>query len=355
MPAKKSRKRSHYDCVFRHGQATAAPVCGRTAVMNRWLNFREIKQTIPIEAVLRHYQWKCLRRRGDRAQGCCPIHRGQRADAFHADLRNNGFHCFSCQAHGGVLDLVVAMERCSLRQAALLLTEWFGVDTQARRLESAGDRKTTAQLIREKERLAAPLQFTLRPLDSGHAYLRERGIDTLTAAHFGVGYYAAPGLLHGRVVIPIHNEHGQLLAYAGRSINGASPKYKLPAGFAKSRVLFNLHRAMAHSQKTVIVVEGFFDCMKVHQAGLPCVVALMGCCLSEHQETRLVQSFRNVELMLDADSAGVHGRALIADRLSKYCGIEIVCLAAGQQPDRLSTEEIHRALSLPGHIRLKVF
>jgi DNA primase len=316
--------------------------------MNRWLNFREIKQSIPIEAVLGHYHWKYLRRRGDRVQGCCPIHRGQRTDAFNVDLRNNGFHCFSCQAHGGVLDLVVAMERCSLRQAGLLLTEWFTVTTEVRTLESTVDHKKTAQLIREKERLAAPLKFTLRPVDRGHAYLRERGIDAQTADHFGVGYYAAPGLLQGRVVIPIHNERGQLLAYAGRSINGTGPKYKLPTDFAKSRVLFNLHRAIVHRQQTIVVVEGFFDCLKVHQAGLPCVVALMGCSLSEHQETLLLRSFRNVALMLDADSAGVQGSAAIADRLSKHCGVEIVGLATGQQPDRLSTPEIHRALSLLG-------
>jgi len=316
--------------------------------MNRWLNFREIKQSIPIEAVLGHYRWKYLRRRGDRVQGCCPIHPGQRTDAFCVDLRNNGFHCFSCQAHGGVLDLVVAMERCSLRQAGLLLTAWFAVTTKVRTLEPAVDHKTRAQLIREKERVAAPLKFTLRPVDTGHAYLRERGIDAHTAAHFGVGYYAAPGLLQGRVVIPIHNERGQLLAYAGRSINGTGPKYKLPTDFAKSRVLFNLHRAIAHCQQTIVVVEGFFDCLKVHQAGLPCVVALMGCSLSEHQETLLLRSFCNVALMLDADSAGVHGSAVIADRLSKHCGVEIVGLATGQQPDRLSTPEIHRALSLLG-------
>jgi DNA primase len=314
--------------------------------MNRWLNFREIKQTISIEAVLGRYHWKYRQRRGYRMQGCCPIHCGQREDAFHVDLRNNGFHCFSCQAHGGVLDLVVAMERCSLRQAGLLLTEWFAVTTELRSLESTVHYQKTAQLIREKERLAAPLQFTLRPVDSEHAYLRERGINPHTAAHFGVGYYAAPGLLQGRMVIPIHNERGHLLAYAGRSINSTGPKYKLPAGFKKSDVLFNLHRAIAHREQKIIVVEGFFDCLKVHQAGLPCVVALMGCSLSEYQETLLVQSVRNVVLMLDADSAGYHGSAVIADRLSKHCGVEIVGLAAGQQPDRLSTPEIHRALSL---------
>jgi DNA primase len=178
------------------------------------------------------------------------------------DLRHDGFHCFSCQSHGGVLDLVVAMERCSPRQAGLLLTEWFTVTTEVRTLESTVDHEKTAQLIREKERLPAPLKFTLRPIDSRHAYLQERGIDADTADHFGVGYYAAPGLLQGRVVIPIHNERGHLLAYAGRSINGTGPKYKLPTDFAKSRVLFNLHRAIVHRQQTIVVVEGFFDCLK---------------------------------------------------------------------------------------------
>lgn len=83
-------------------------------------------------------------------QGYCPIHRGERTDAFNGDLRNNGFHCFSCQAHGGVLDLVVAMERCSLRQAGVLLTEWFTVTAVVPTLESAVGHKKTAQLIREK-------------------------------------------------------------------------------------------------------------------------------------------------------------------------------------------------------------
>ena len=150
------------------------------------------------------------------------------------------------------------------------------------------------------------------------------------------------------MVIPIQNERGQLLAYAGRSIDGTGPKYKLPTDFAKSRVLFNLHRAIAHRQQTMVVVERFFDCLKVHQAGLPGVVALMGCSQSEHQETLLLRNFHNVALMLDADSAGVHGSAVIADRLSKHCVVEIVGLATGQQPDRLSTPEIHRALSLLG-------
>jgi len=309
--------------------------------MNPWLNFRQIKKAVPIGKVLEHYGWKCVRRRGDYVEGRCPIHRGQREDTFHADLRQNGFHCFSCQAHGSVLDLVAALERCSLRQAALWLAEWFGA--QLPELGVCVERKS--ELIREKEKASTPLRFSLRPIDSGHEFLKQRGIGVDTATHFGVGYYGGSGLMHGQVVIPIHDERGQLLAYAGRSIDGAWPKYKLPAGFQKSGVLFNLHRTVAHGQDRVIVVEGFFDCLKVHQAGHPCVVALMGCSFSSEQERLLIARFSKIVLMLDADPAGQHANVVIADRLISRCTIDMVQLSAGHQPDELSSEDIHRVLT----------
>ena len=72
----------------------------------------------------------------------------------------------------------------------------------------------------------------------------------------------------GRVVIPIHDENGFLVAYAGRSVDQTDPKYRFPPRFRKSLVLSNLHRAAAEG-KSVIVVEGFFDCLNVYEAGLP--------------------------------------------------------------------------------------
>ena len=311
--------------------------------MNRWLNFRDIKQNAPMTVVLQHYGWKCLRRRGDQVEGCCPIHGGQRVDAFHADLRNHGFHCFSCQAHGSVLDLVAAMERCTIRQAARLLEDWFGMAAPCSVRGVCHERKQ--ELIREKERVPEPLRFSLRPLDSGHGYLRQRNIHAETAAHFGIGYYAGPGWLHGRVVVPIHNERGQLLAYAGRSIDDVCPKYKLPAGFPKSTVLFNLHRATARKQDTVVVVERFFDCLKVHQAGQPSVVALMGCHLSAEQEELLLERFSHIVLMLDGDPAGQRATLSIADQLLSRSTIDVVSLPDGRQPDQMSGEDIQRVLS----------
>jgi DNA primase len=117
----------------------------------------------------------------------------------------------------------------------------------------------------------------------------------------------------GRIVIPIQDENGFLVAYAGRSVDQAEPRYRLPAR-RKPLVLFNLHRAVA-AGKSVVVVEGFFDCFKVHLAGLPCVVALMGCSLSLRHEELLCEHFREVVLLLDGDRAGRAAAAAIAQRL----------------------------------------
>src|ERR1019366_6496631 len=94
-----------------------------------------------------------------------------------------------------------------------------------------------------------------------HAYLSERGLTEDIAQTFGVGFFAGRGSMHDRIVIPIHNSEGELVAYAGRSIDGSEPRYKFPAGFHKSLELFNLHRVKG--EVSVVLVEGFFDCMKV--------------------------------------------------------------------------------------------
>src|SRR6266851_2258896 len=88
---------------------------------------RAAKGAVSLEVVLRHYQVPGLRRRRDQLEGCCPIHRGERDDSFRASLSKNVFHCFACQAHGNVLDLVAAMEKCSIREAACRLQQWFGI------------------------------------------------------------------------------------------------------------------------------------------------------------------------------------------------------------------------------------
>jgi len=315
--------------------------------MTRWADFAAVKQAISLEAVLRHYQIAGLRRQRDQLQGCCPIHRGRRHDSFRVHLTKNIFQCFACQARGNVLDFVAAMEQCSLREAALRLQQWFGIREPGLRLHPATAGMQKGKLVRKEEESNLPLRFALTGLERNHPYLAQRGIDPGTAAEFGVGFYPGPGLMSGRIVIPIRNRHGQLVAYAGRALDDRSPKYKLPAGFHKALELFNLQRAMAVGGKTVIVVEGYFDCMRVHQAGFPCVVALMGSSLSAAQESGL-QRFEGILLMLDGDAAGRAASAAIAVRLPGWRSVQVIRIPDGRQPDQLSPSTIRQLLAVVG-------
>lgn len=308
--------------------------------MRGWVDFGAVKQAVSLEAVLRHYQVPGLRKRGHQLVGRCPIHRGQRDDSFRASLSKNAFHCFACQAGGNVLNFVAAMEQCSIRQAAVWLQRWFSVGAPGE-----GRNVRNGELVRKKEGRNPPLPFVLTGVDHAHPYLVERGIDPATAVEFGVGFYARSGLLSGRVVIPIANARGQTVAYAGRAPDDSLPKYKLPAGFRKAWELFNLHRAAATGSKTVIVVEGYFDCLRVHRAGLPWVVALMGSSLSAEQENALLAAFDRVVLLLDGDAAGRAASRAIAARLSRRCWVAEVQVPDGAQPDQLSLAAIQQLLS----------
>jgi len=172
-------------------------------------------------------------------------------------------------------------------------------------------------------------------VDSAHAYVAARAIGRPVAERFGVGFYGGPGLMSGRVVFPIHDEWGRLVAYAGRALDGSAPRYRFPAGFYKSQVLFNYHRAAAAAGNTVVVVEGFFDCLRVTQAGFPNVVALLGTALYERPAELLRGRFDGVVLMLDGDAAGRPAQEGIARRLRQWRQVRVVGLPDGVQPDSL--------------------
>lgn len=312
----------------------------------QWVDFRAVKHAVSVQQVLAHYGITWLKRSGKELRGRCPIHRGEGADAFHVNLEKNCFQCFSCKARGNVLDLVAAMEQCNVREAALKLQDWFSVG-------SSDESKPASQPIPAGNRgveLAKnpPLSFQLKSVDPHHPYLAERGIRPETAQLFGVGFFAGKGSMNGRVVIPIHNERGDLIAYAGRAIEVSKPKYKLPAGFQKSLELFNLHRAIAGkdggAQSTVVVVEGFFGTVRVHEAGYPCV-ALMGSTLSVEQERLLCLHFTGALLMFDGDEAGRAATDECLLRLGRKLWVKGIQLPEGSQPDSLTVDELHQLLS----------
>jgi 5S rRNA maturation endonuclease (ribonuclease M5) len=222
-----------------------------------------------------------------------------------------------------------------LCQAGIRLQDWFGgsLPSLCAPLPPVAVESSDAQPNR-------PLGFALQGIDTRHRYLTRRGISTATAQWFGVGMYQGAGFLTGRCVIPIRDEQSRLVGYAGRALDGQEPKYRFPAGFRKSQVLFNLDRASQTGGPNVIVVEGFFDALKVHQAGHPGVVALMGSSFSQRQSDLLLSRFASVTLMLDGDQPGRRAAEVMAKWLRPKVRVHQVELPNRVQPDQLSSAEI---------------
>jgi DNA primase len=317
-------------------------------VTSPWVSFDEVKAQVSIEDVLRRYGLlDALQEKGAQLVGHCPFHSESKA-SFKVTLKRNIWHCFGCGIGGDVIDLVRYQEgftedrRASdRRKAALLIAEWYGIESERpapasmRKAKTSPETKEAAPQVEEepgREEAAAvsenetpvnvPLTFELTNLDADHPYLRERGLTKETIETFGLGYFGGKGSMHGRVAIPIHNEHGELVAYAGRWPGDPpedEPKYKLPANFHKSLVLYNLHRAIEYATEGLIVVEGFWSVFELTQRGRKNVVAVMGSSVSPEQERLIVDTVGSrgrVLLAFDGDAAGRKGMSDAAARLA---------------------------------------
>jgi DNA primase len=329
----------------------------------QFVDFRAVKAAVTMEQVLRHYGLlEKMKRSGDSLSGCCPIHGGTNPTQFRVSISKNCWNCFSECKHGGnVLDFVARMENTTAHGAALKLIGWFNLEVEPPSEESAPEPERPRQAAKTAPRSPArpaapppeenkpnkPLGFQLKDLDTNHPYLAERGLNPETIAKFGLGY-CAKGTMAGHIAIPIHNAEGKLVAYCGRWPGEPAedtPKYKLPAGFRKSQEMFNLHRAILEpDDQPLIIVEGFFDVMKLWQHGCKCVVGLMGSFLSPVQEKLIREhtvSSSQILLMLDEDEAGRAACADITARLSKFTFVKNYTFnQEGQQPEHLSAEEI---------------
>lgn len=321
-------------------------------------DFAKIKEEVGFEEVLKHYGLlDGLKRKGEQLTGACPLHKGDGKSCFSVNLARgrNCFNCFSCRAHGNVLDFVAVKEEVILKEAGLLLSEWFNVPLVEGRIKRTGTQSKAEQtqnppsprlrrgeLVREKEEtekpaepVNPPLTFELKNLNPDHPYLKERGLTPETIHRFGLGF-CKKGLMAGRVVIPIHNEKGGLIAYAGRAIDEQGEKdgrYKLPSRFQKSFVLFNLHRAKEHvKEKGLVLVEGYFSVFRLFQAGFPQAVALMGSTLSAIQEELIISTVGHggkIVLLMDNDEAGRNCQKDVLERLVRRCFVKAPSLPAG--------------------------
>ena len=336
----------------------------------KFVDFKAVKAAITMEQLLQHYgildQFK---RTGESLNGPCPIHKGSNPTQFRVSTSKNIWNCFSDCEHGGnALDFITKMEKCSIHAAALKAIEWFNLDPEAMTAEKSEPAESPARPAKATFKPSPkeaqndggrppgppnePLKFRLDKLERTHPYLTEqRGLTQETIVDFGIGF-CAKGMMEGRIAIPIHNVNGEVVAYAGRfpgEPGEGIPKYKLPPGFRKSQELFNIDRAAKQPvDQPMVIVEGFFDAMKLHQHGCYKVVALMGATMSSAQEELIRQHTNNqshVIVMLDENEAGNAGREDIACRLSKFCFVRVHQFdKPDMEPEHLTAEEVQQLM-----------
>jgi DNA primase len=255
-----------------------------------FVSFKDIKKAVSMVQVLEHYGlMQTLSPRGEDAfTGPCPVHQGTNPTQFRVSLSKNCWNCFGQCPGGNVLDFVAQMEKTDIRQAALLLVQWFGLEGKG----GATPKETppAPEPVQEIHEMAlpsalspeipsepaanAPLPFPgLKHLDPEHDYLMKRGFGRATMEHFGVGF-CQKGMMKGRIAIPIHDAKGELLAYAGRATSEgghAEDLYKYPPNFRKDLEVYNLNRAVWSSRvgtEGMVLVSDFFDVFSPLPGGL---------------------------------------------------------------------------------------
>ena len=302
-------------------------------------------------------------------KGLCPFH-SEKTPSFSVHREKQLFHCFGCGVGGDVFSFIMLAEKVSFPEAVRMVAEKCGIPIPSN--SGLDDKKfdERQQLFEICERASAYFRQMLSTEEAREArqVLQKREIQPAFADRFYLGYAPASGLMthlrlkdpvgsglfirndrgdvyerfRRRLMFPIWNERGKTIAFGGRALAAeAQPKYLNSAEsplYSKSYVLYALHLAREVAQKAgrLVVVEGYFDCVRVHQAGFPFVVALMGSCLSTSQERVLAERFERVLLMLDGDAAGRAASRVIRTRLCEKCSVALVNVPEGAQPDPLS-------------------
>ena len=326
-----------------------------------------------------------LKKSGHEHKACCPFHAEQTASFTVSDAKGF-YHCFSCGAHGDAIRWLTDKGGLSFIDAVKQLADFAGVALPASDPAAAAREARRALLFEIMEAAAAwfVAQLASDAGDAARAYTVQRGLSAETLRDFGIGFapasrsallialtrFGTPALIEaglviavegkpaydrfrGRLMIPIRDGRGRVIAFGGRILGEGEPKYlnspETPL-FDKGRTLFNLDRARiaSRSAKRVLLVEGYLDVIALAQGRIGEAVAPLGTALSEHQLETLWSMTNIPTVCFDGDSAGQAAslraavRALPVMRGSQ--SLSFVTLPAGQDPDDLIREGGQAAL-----------
>lgn len=335
---------------------------------------REIREACSIVAVISDYL--TLTKSGTNYKGLCPFH-NEKTPSFFVNETKKFFHCFGCGASGDVFTFIIKRENVSFIEAVKIVARRCGISLPDAPLTPHQKKKLSEreELFHITAQAAAFYHHILANDDcaaDARRYLEQRGLSPDTIKTFYLGY--APdrwdsltvffrtrgipleavqrtGLIirkgndryydrfRGRIIFPVFNVARQIIGFGGRTIGQGEPKYlNSPESpiYAKRESLYGLPNAVASIQQydRAIVVEGYFDLLSLHQAGITNAVAALGTALTEQQIRTLRRYSRNIVTVFDSDSAGQKAMARSLEPLIKHdvspC---LVVLPQGEDPD----------------------
>jgi len=330
----------------------------------------EVRASNDIVSVISEYVR--LEHKGKDYFGLCPFHK-EKTPSFSVVPAKQIFYCFGCGKGGNVINFVMQVENLDYPQAIRLLAE------RARLTVPEGESKEEIEKYHLKEELlklnkeAAKFFYKQLMKEESHnarAYVKSRSISMETLKKFGLGYSSEnwddlfkyikgtgysdlliekSGLFlnkksggyvdrfRNRLMFPIFDLRGNVIAFGGRAINGESPKYmnspETPV-YSKGRNLYALNVAKNSGHSNIVVVEGYMDVISLHQNGIINTVASLGTALTESQARLLRKYAEDVIISYDADTAGqaatVRGLGILSDA---GCNVKVLTVPQGKDPD----------------------
>lgn len=331
-----------------------------------------------------------LTKRGSNYMGLCPFH-NEKTPSFSVNRPRNICHCFSCGKGGSPVNFIMEKEGINYHDALLHLANKYGIKVEERELT---DKEKEEQS--ERESMLIVNEWAMREMEKnlhenteginiGLQYLYHRGITEATIKKFRLGYaldqsqilynvainsgYDEKHLIsvglcgensqgkkydrfRGRVIFPIQNSAGKVVAFGGRGIKGEAAKYiNSPESliYRKSNELYGIYQAKNAivRQDKCFLVEGYMDVVSMWQSGVENVVASSGTSLTDGQIALIHRFTQNVTLIYDGDSAGIKASLRGIDLLLTHnLNIKVLLLPEGEDPDsfakKTSPEEFRK-------------
>lgn len=313
-----------------------------------------------------------IKRRGKDYFGLCPFHR-EKTPSFSVVPSKQIYYCFGCGKGGNVINFISSIENVEYIDAIKMLADRASIDlpesNDGKERQRSGFIKKLININTEAARFYHA-QLNKSPEGVAAKYIEQRKIKDSTAIRFGVGYapdswdallnhlvakgyekkdIAAAGLVskgrngkyydkfRNRIMFPIIDIRNRVIAFGGRLVSGEGPKYmnspETPA-YNKSNNLFGINIAKKSKAEKMIIVEGYMDCVMLHQAGFSNCVASLGTALTIRQARVLKKLVPEVIIAYDMDRAGRAATLRGLDMITSIgCGVKVLELPEGNDPD----------------------